>query len=229
LKSEFFNHQFRVNLSAFHYDYQNIQVSKLVGGTQVIFNAGKATLNGGELESIYLHEVGPGTLQLNASTAYLDAHYGQLCNGPDSRSVAQLTYNGGAACDPLINGVPAPRPYSGDLSGDTMLQAPKLTYQLGADYRVPVEGNDLGFNINYAWTGKFFWEADDRIQQPSYGILNSQISYRFGPGGHYTAALWGHNLRNTLYFVYGVSSTTFGDAFGAGAPRTYGATFGVQF
>jgi iron complex outermembrane receptor protein len=229
LKSEFFNNQVRVNLAAFHYKYQNIQVSKLINGTLVLFNAGSANLSGGELETLYLHQLGPGTVQLNASAAYLDAHYGEFCNGPDSRSAAEASYNGGAACDPTVNGVRAPRPYSGDLTGDTMIESPKVTYQVGADYRMPVAGNELGFNVNYSWTARFFWEPDDRIQQPSYGIVNSQVSYGFGPGGRYTAALWGHNIGNKLYYIYGVSSATFGDSFGAGAPRTYGATFWVKF
>ncbi|MGR6330004.1 TonB-dependent receptor [Sphingomonas sp. XXL09] len=76
LKTRLVGNALRVNLSAFHYDFKGIQLSQLSticgGPCQVTTNAGKAKVDGVELETVA--NPGPHT-RFDASASWLNARY----------------------------------------------------------------------------------------------------------------------------------------------------------
>lgn len=72
LKSMLFDRRLRANVSAFYYDYTNLQVVEYINGIATTTNAGKATIKGLELE---LMARPSQRLSLTSTLAYLDARY----------------------------------------------------------------------------------------------------------------------------------------------------------
>jgi iron complex outermembrane recepter protein len=78
IKSTLFDNRVRANIGAFTYDYTNLQVVEFVGGVATTSNAGKATVQGVEVE--VAARVAEG-FDINATLAYLDATYDVFFEG----------------------------------------------------------------------------------------------------------------------------------------------------
>ncbi|MBO9695948.1 MAG: TonB-dependent receptor [Sphingopyxis sp.] len=72
IKSTLLDRRLRANLSAFYYDYTNLQVVQYINGVASTTNAGQATIKGLELE---LMAKPAERLSLSSTLAYLDARY----------------------------------------------------------------------------------------------------------------------------------------------------------
>jgi iron complex outermembrane recepter protein len=78
LKSTLFDNRVRANIGVFNYDYTNLQVVEFVGGVATTSNAGKATVQGVEVEVAARLAEG---FDINATLAYLDATYDVFFEG----------------------------------------------------------------------------------------------------------------------------------------------------
>lgn len=78
LKSEMFDRRVRLNLAAYYYDYQDLQVSIFLNTTPVIRNAAEARIYGGEAELTILLMEG---LTLRANGGYTNAKYRNFNDG----------------------------------------------------------------------------------------------------------------------------------------------------
>jgi iron complex outermembrane receptor protein len=212
LKSEFFDHTLRLNGAVFHYIYKDIQLSRNLAGVNQLFNAAQGRINGADLEAVYVPPVPVGHLEVNSGLSLLDGTYTSFPNGP----------------------VNVPRPTGGnatisaDLSGHEMIQSPKWTLSLGADYAIPLAGGELGLNVTFYHNDGFTWEADSRLRQPRYDLINAQVSYAFGDAHRYRVRVWGKNLGDALYYTV-LSGNALGDLAAAAAPRTGGIALDVSF
>lgn len=74
-KTSLFDRKLQLNVAAFHTDYDNLQVTVVRGISPFIENAGKAKIDGFEIEAVArpIPEI-----RLNASLGYLDARYTEL-------------------------------------------------------------------------------------------------------------------------------------------------------
>ena len=72
LKSEWLDRRLLVNISAFHYDYTNLQVTRWTQNVTVVENAASAKVWGGELE---LTASPVDDLVITSGISLLDAHY----------------------------------------------------------------------------------------------------------------------------------------------------------
>ncbi|RME66560.1 MAG: TonB-dependent receptor, partial [Alphaproteobacteria bacterium] len=126
-KSDLADGRARLNLSAFYYDYADLQVRLGVptGGVN-IQNAAQAEVGGVEVEATVAPVEG---LRFDASLAYLDAEFteGSLPAVPLS-----VVFPIGAPI-PLVNE---------DIDGNRLSRAPKWQLSLAGEYRMPV--SDLG-------------------------------------------------------------------------------------
>ena len=215
VKSEFFNRTLRLNAAAFHYKYDDIQLTRVLAGFNQLFNAAAGEINGAEIETAWAVAAPGGDLQLNAGFSYLaDAKYTSFPNGPRSS--------------------PVPAPGGGnvtataDLTGNRMIRAPKWTLNLGADYRIPLASGELGFSASYYRNDGFAWDPDNRLQQAPYDVVNAHIAYAFGEDNRYRVRAWGKNLGDEQYYVY-VTASGLGDLAGPASPRTYGVSVDFQF
>jgi iron complex outermembrane receptor protein len=109
-------------------------------------------------------------------------------------------------------------------AGKDLSHAPPVTFNVGADYVVPTSFGDWDVTLSYYYNDGYYWDPDNRIRQPSYGLLDGQVSWSL-PGDNWRVAIWGKNLTGAEYYLYEAEEGTL-DGYPAGpaAPRTYGIT-----
>lgn len=210
LKSELFDRLLRFNISAFLYDYRDIQLRSTAppappGGT-LLFNAASARIKG--IDADFL--IAPATgLTINGAFQILDAKYddfpGGVCTKPRVIAPPFLGGTVSSACD---------------LSGYHLPQAPEFSYSLGATYRFDTAVGGFEANINDGYKSSFFWEPDNRLKQGSYHLINASITWT-EPGERVSVQAFIRNLGNEFYFVSAANGGG-NDVQVPGAPRTYG-------
>ncbi len=211
VKSDLFDDIIRLNIEAFLYDYQDIQLQRTEAGLAQILNAAKARIKGVDVELVIAPPVDFGNLDFGATFSFLDGEYTDFPDGP-------ITTRNPAGGNILT---------LGDLSGVDTIRTPPVTFNLAANYEVPVGSNKLGFHLSYYYNDGFFWEADNRVRQSSYDLLGAQITLA-AEDNRWEFKLFGSNLTDTKYYAQ-VNQGSLGDAGSPGAPRTYGATISVKF
>lgn len=209
-KSEWLDRRLTLNLIGFYIDYRDLQVRGFEGTTPLFRNAEKAVSKGVELEV-----VGRPTPRwtLFGSAAYNDASYVDFV-------------------------IPGAGPGGGglDLSGNRMPLAPRTSFSLRSDYRVPVAG--IGeFYAHGEWNRKssnFLDFANSRPGgfQDSYSVVNARLGLALGNG--LDISVWGRNLTDADYkvdFIGDLPVPIFGGSqfHLLGAPRTYGLDLKFSF
>ncbi len=207
----------RLNVSAFHYDYKNLQVQVFgQNAATLLENAASAKMNGAEAE--FLQQISTG-LQVHANVAYLSSKYSSFPNASVTNpNPAQSATNPVA----FVDGV-------ADLSGSTTPRAPKFSSTLGFDWRLPVggAGHSIAVSGNWYHTSDFTLDDAGHIVVPSYSIASGNLAY-VGPDDRWRVALWGNNLANA-HFIVGAADVPFGRVVEYGDPRMYGVTVTMKF
>ncbi|MFD0847087.1 TonB-dependent receptor [Sphingosinicella xenopeptidilytica] len=211
LKSEFLDRRLQINAAAFYYDFQDlqVQVNDSVGGAAASFqNAGAARVKGAELSVVALPVAG---LQLDASVSYLKSKY---LDFPNYAGFARDDVNGGNA------------PVTVDVSGNSVIRAPKWSLSAGATYGFDVGSGRIEFNGAYYYNDGFSFDPQHLVLQKSYSLVNASVSWL--PTDALRVSIWGQNLTNEHYLTFGVASnygTTNADAPG----RLYGVRMSYSF
>ncbi|WP_374570633.1 TonB-dependent receptor [Phenylobacterium sp.] len=206
VKSDLFGRRLRANVSVFTTKYDDLQVSQLLGSGVTLSNAGKATINGAEVE--LTGYVSPA-LRLEASAGYIDATYDrfQNCGVPTS-------LGGGST----------------DCSGNRVIGAPEFTFHAAAEYTHPVSMGDVVARVDFNSQSSTYFEATNstRFESDARSVVDARIGLRTE---RWDAFVWGKNLTDEVYETYkddrssvGVLQTT-----AYGEPRTYGVTLTGRF
>ncbi|RYY28461.1 MAG: TonB-dependent receptor [Sphingomonadales bacterium] len=207
----------QTNLSVFHYDYSDIQLTgrDAVTSLTVLTNAARGRIRGAEFEATF---VPVPEFRLSGNVAILDAKY-------SSFPAAQIF-------TPILNGAGQPTGTGNvsaiaDVSGKQMFRAPKFTASVNADYHVETGAGEFAINGNVFHSSKFFYDVNNRTFQPAYWKINGEVS--FTPAGtDLKVAIWGRNLTNEV--IYGwVTQTANGDGASYTEPRTYGISLTKKF
>ncbi|HMO75745.1 MAG TPA: TonB-dependent receptor [Sphingopyxis sp.] len=209
LKSTLLDRRLRLNLSAFYYDYTDLQVLSVnrQAGSAVptlgLDNAADATIKGIEVEAT---AVPADWLDLGLNLGILDAKYKNYLSG---------------AIDPVTGD---PR----DFSGNRMPGAPKFTLSTFAQATLPVGDFETRWRIEYNYTGKKYYNnAQDELisSGEGYGLLNLRVAFA-DPGRGWELAAWARNVTGKAYIVDATDTSGFGFV-----PRYYGerATWGAEF
>jgi iron complex outermembrane receptor protein len=219
-KAELLDRRVRLNGAVFYYDFKNAQFQQFNGPTVVIVNAPSARLWGGELEG---QAAITDNFILRFSGGYLDTKYTDFPNAQtpivNTNTDPALGMVGGY----LVGLAPF------DATGNEMVRAPKWTANIGANYDLETEVGRFNFDVNYAYTSSYAWDADNKLREPSHGLLDAQITYTF-PDEHYSIRLYGKNLTKEKYYVAQIQSDSArGSSAMPGAPRTYGVDLLVKF
>ncbi|MBA2920576.1 TonB-dependent receptor [Sphingomonas sp. CGMCC 1.13658] len=207
-RTEWFDRRLTVNLTGFVMDYADLQVERQrsnagVGFTEVV-NAGRARSQGVELETIA--RVTPD-FQLNATAAYLDAHF--------------VTF----ATD------------AGDFSGNRLPFAPRFSGNLGARYDLhPSPELSAYVQGNVRYSGSYFLEVENRAlgRQAAHALVDARVGLKSKKG--WELGLWARNLTNHLVkadYNSAIEDNALifqGSSFYVFAPpRTFGADFTLRF
>jgi iron complex outermembrane receptor protein len=209
VKSEFWDNRARLNASAFYYDYKDAQVNTVPApGILDIQNAPGSEVYGFDIDGELVPMDG---LTLKGGLSLLSAKYTDF---PDA-----AFFEPGTAAQ----GFGLVGPFSSSANGNYLSRAPKVTFNIGGQYVVPLKADSsLTFGVNYAYTGDFFWDPDNRVEQKAYGLLDAQIAYTF-PGSKYSVRLWGSNLADEHYYANEFESAGPQGSVGTpAAPRTFG-------
>jgi iron complex outermembrane receptor protein len=211
-KTELFDRRLQLDSAAFYTLYKQLQVTIPLGGAQAVLNAGKAKTYGLEMEA---RAAVASQVHANLGFSYLHATFVEF-GGADGAPCTTRDASGATlptVCFPAGNRLP---------------RAPDYTFNAGVDYGIPTPVGNFTTNLYYMWTAHFFWEPDNRLVEPAYGLLNGTLSWT-DTRSHYTVSLWSRNLTNTKYSTFTVAQAGINDQYDPAPPRTYGMSLRVRF
>lgn len=201
-----------LNASAYYYDYKDIQVqiqTNLGGNVLTLYqNAATAKIYGADLD---LTAVLTDRWRAQVGLAYTHARY-------DKYKDALITT---PAVDP-VTGLPIGGNVqtAGDASDKEMIRTPELTANVTLTYHRPLQTGALEASVTGAYNSGFFWDPGNRVEQDAYTLVNAQLTW-ISPQHRYRVSLWGQNLTDETYVIYGNTTGT-GDSAAYGRPITYG-------
>jgi iron complex outermembrane receptor protein len=209
LKTELFDRKMTANISAFHYNYGNIQIlaverSPTVGVVQRIVNGDAIKINGVELEMGFRPS---SQLTFNGSLGYLDAKY--------SSQIVDIGFG------PV------------DLKGVRKDYAPRWTGYFATDYRVPLDqgaSGELVFGGSVNYKGAMATNPVDNPvgYQRQYALVDASITYRTD-NQKYSVQVFGRNLTDKYYKTTGEAAGGFTLFEAVGRPRSYGIRGSAKF
>jgi iron complex outermembrane receptor protein len=184
-----------------------MQVEHIAAGVVTSLNAAAAEMKGLDIDAEY---VPLESLTLRAGIETLNGHYTSFHNAP---------FNNPALA-------PAGRPSggnvtsSGEATGFDTVRSPKLTANVGADYRILIAVGRLDLSMTFYYNDGFAWDPDNRLRQAHYNLLSASASWS-SPRDVFGVRLWAKNLTGaqTCSFAAAIS---LGDICSPSAPRTYG-------
>lgn len=201
IKTDLFDRRLRVNLTAFNYDYKDLQESVIVGTSLVTVNADKARIRGLEAE-ITARPTEALMLQLNA--AHLDGKFKTFFDF--DQSFANLGVQ--------------------NLSGNQVPDAPRYTVGGEVGYTIVTSFGDVTPRVNVTWQDRVYFNHFNTIErsQPARTVVNIFLGWT-SLNGSWNASAFVKNVTNDTYFV-GTNTNTplLGSQRTAalGAPRTFG-------
>ncbi|WP_374571287.1 TonB-dependent receptor [Phenylobacterium sp.] len=206
VKSDLFSRRLRLNVGMFTTNYDDLQVSQLLGAGVTLNNAGQAKINGVEVEFTALPLSG---LQLDGSAGYIDAKYTRYkdCGVPAS-------LGGGST----------------DCSGNRLVGAPKVTGRVGAEYDYPIGLGEIVARADVTYRSDVFFEATNspRFKSDSHTLLDLRLGLR---ADRWDVFLWAKNATDDRYIVYSDDRSSAGvlQTTAYGEPRTYGVTLTARY
>jgi iron complex outermembrane receptor protein len=207
-KSKLFANTVRLNAALFYNDYKDLQVFSLrpVQGSIIPIaltdNAANANVLGAEVELF----AQLGAFSLSVNLAWLDTEYKDYV---------------------LLPGTPNEQ----DFSGNSLINAPKYTAGVVAEYVIPAGANELRLRAEYEYSSKRFFSQDNvgQLSQRGYGVVHLRAAYSVLEG-RADLALWARNVFNKAYLMEADSIETFGYLqYWYGTPRTFGAELTYKF
>lgn len=206
LKADLFDRTVRINAAAFHYDYQDIQISRVISGQIILQNGQGAKVDGLDLD--LTARLSP-RFTLTGGLSVLDHRFSAF---PDAPRYTPLPTGGNAVS-------------TGDAKGNRLPMVPVWTLNLGGTYTIPTSFGDLQLNGNYYHNDGYFEGPENRFRQAPFDLVNASIDWT---SGRWRASIWGRNIFNQFYSTQ-LSAQARGDSVVVGDPRTYGVTLGVMF
>ena len=221
-KSTLGNRRLQFNGTLFYVDYEDFQSQTFDGTSVRVTNAGNLESYGTELELVFLPTA---NLTLATAVGYNKAEYGSFDNGQCTTEQAFYRYyiEGGAQ-----TGSPGTSSNcTQDLAGEPLANAPEWTVSSYVQYDLEV-GNELTLatRLEHSYIDSYYLEEDldPHLKNDAVNLVNLRLSLR-SPNIRWEVALWGRNILDEEYFVFGLDIPTLGGYAGVVAPEaTYGVT-----
>jgi len=205
-----------LDVSAFYYDYKNLQVVSYVQTDTIIKNAADSTVYGLDMQTRYAFT---DRLSANLGLAYLDAKYDKF-EGSQVRTQCLDQVQCGQGYGLYLTS-------DSDASGFQMQRSPELTGTLGVNYGIDVASGVLEFSGTLYHTSSFYFDSSEHYKQDAYDLLSARAAWT-APADHYTLAVYADNLTNEEYRSQ-VLPQAFGPLTTWGAPRTFGISLGINY
>ncbi len=227
LKSELFDRRLRLNVAAFYYEIDDYQVRAAtgVGAQSQLLNAASVEVEGLEIE---FEAVPVDGLTLFGSGTFLKSEFSSFPFAPHSYLNPAVCTPGGSAPG-MSTGAPTGGATTciGDASGNDTPLAPRFAGTLGGSYLMPVgPTGELRLSAMYSYNDGYYFEIDNRLKQPSFGVLNASVAYH--PSQSWGVEFWARNLTDKRYYVQKLGSAL-ADLAVQAAPRTYGVNIHFSY
>ncbi len=193
------------NAAAFSTEYDDIQLTYRLGVVPLLFNAGKATIEGVELEFTYDA----------IDNLVIDGSVGMLDNSIDE-----------------ITAVPGTTATVGP--NNSLPYTPEYTISLGAGYDFQFGDYTLTPRIDATRTAEYFFDAANSVevaQTEDITTVNAAVTLANDPG-RWKLRLSANNLTDELYPVMGNSSMTTSSGYAEiiyARPKSFTLTFEKEF
>ena len=196
----------------------------------------------------HLSPLANGNLEISASLFCIDCRNQQLTVFPDGESTGRMMSNAGHS---FSTGVEFGARYivgpvtfdagfgyayakfleynrgDADFAGKFLPYAPRETVSANIAYRIPVPrsfANIFVLNVGWNGVGHIYWNEENTLSQPFYGLLSASLVWE---KGHWGASIWGKNLLNEKYNTFYFRSIG-NDFFAQGKPLHFGVSFHVN-
>lgn len=119
-----------------------------------------------------------------------------------------------------------------DVTGNQLLQVPKNSINIGANYDLNMNAGLLAFFLGYNWNSEQFFDPfeSELLKEDPYGVLNGSIRFLKGGGGKWEVGLIGENLTDVDYSLLNQDVIGFGTKHYLRAyPRLVRLEFGYRF
>ena len=201
----------RVNIAAFSTDYDDIQMTYRLGVVPLLFNAGVASIDGGEIEVQF---VPTEDFRLDASLGYLDAKFDSITPPPPFGPVTPT------ATATLSSRLPF---------------TPEIQAHLGLSYTFHL-GSSWGLTprADVSYTDEQFFDAGNSVeiaQDDAVTLVNASVALE-SADDKWRFVLGGNNLTDEEYPVAGTSSLTTASGYSEiiySRPRTVSLTVTRNF
>ncbi len=204
-----------LDLSAYHYNYTNLQVASYNGTQSLINNAANSRVNGVEGQLAYKVS---DAFSFNMGAAYTDAKYKSFPGSPAFFQCLVPACGAGFGLFPTT---------SIDASGFRMARSPKFTGNVGARYEADLAGGKLGLSGNLSYTSKAYFDSSQQFFQKGYELLSLRAEWT-DPSERYTLAVYGDNLTNSKYYNQ-ILPGQFAIQTVWGSPTTWGVSARAKF
>lgn len=209
IKTELFDRKLRLNLGGFYYDYTNVQVIQFVGIVQTVVNGASARLYGLDLD----YEI------------RVDDNL-RLSGGAELESTKFTDYPNAVFTTPLPGG--GATVFPGNAKGNQLPLAQKFSATAALDYNRDIGQGAINFNLTANYNSGYYFEADNRLRQGAYTVLNSSLQWS-PTNSDVSVGIFGRNLLNEHVITQATSQAAGYPVTYGFAPRTYGVQFQVKF
>ncbi|MBL8551893.1 MAG: TonB-dependent receptor [Hyphomonadaceae bacterium] len=204
-----FTDSLRLNGAVFSTQYDDIQLTYRLGVVPLLFNAGVATIDGGELELAFSPTA---DLQIDASLGYLSDGFDSITPPPPFGAVTPT------ATATLTSELPFTPDWQGNIA---------VSYEFHVSDRFSITPR-----INVSYSDAQFFDAGNSVniaQNDAVTLVNGAIAFA---GERFRIIVSGENLTDEFYPVAGTSSTTTSSGYAEiiyARPRNYWVTFAADF
>lgn len=226
MKSTLLDGTLRFNVTAFAYAYEDLQLSKFDGDTLSfsIFNAGEASVEGLEVETIWNTQV--EGLTLMANLAFLNAEFDEFLSPCWSGQTIAF------GCESVFDPDEGAVALRNNMAGESLPFASDLSATLGANYDTAISDNwNLAFNFNASYKDDFnpiSQKPPTNGTQEAYWWVNAGVSL-YSSDNKWEVFLRGVNLTDEVYINSGGPAPGQGNAMLNGTNDASGLPDWISF
>ena len=214
IKNTLFDGKATFNISAFLYDFTDMQVTIFNQTAATTINAAAAKIKGLDLD---FNAQVTDNLRLSIGAEFLDHKFSDYENGP-ILTLRTLAEGGGVV-----------RTF-GDLSGNRMPYTSDAVINAGIFYERPTAVGDFDANINFTWNDGFAFEPSEAVRTGSFEELSATAGWTLKNGAT-RISIFGRNITDEALPRGATQGGNPGGYFSVQyrPPRTYGLAISQQF
>lgn len=233
-KTKLFDNTLQLSGAAFHYDYSDLQVNKVIGIATVTTNAASAKIDGFEVAATWRPVPG---LTLDGSFNYIHARFSQFFStnplyptGPTDPGFEIWQAANPGASAPLFGGAGGAEQ---NLEGYMLPGAPKYSATAGIQYDYHTgSGGTFTARADMAWSSRIHYSEFNDIHLSQGPIAKVNAFLKYDSGSFWNVSIWGKNLTDRNVIANNLITIALWGYPRYGAiepPRTFGGTVGLKF